>query len=63
MGWLIWSGLVLLYIVLLFTVCMVTFRKGHTVLGIIGIFFPILWLIGAAIPPTENSRYAMENPV
>jgi hypothetical protein len=39
-----------LYIVCLFTVCSQTFRKGHTLLGILGIFLPFLWLIGAVLP-------------
>jgi hypothetical protein len=63
MGWLLWSGLVVLYLVLLFTVCALTFRKGHTVLGVVGIFFPILWLVGAMLPPVAGSRYAAENPL
>ena len=43
-------GLGILYLVLLFTVAILTFRKGHWVLGLIGIVFPILWLIGAVLP-------------
>jgi hypothetical protein len=46
-----------LYIFCLFTVCMLTFQKGHTVLGIVGIFLPVLWLIGAILPAKEGSRY------
>jgi hypothetical protein len=61
MDWFFWSGLAIIYLVLLFTVCALTFRKGHTVLGIVGIFFPILWLIGAALPPTEDSGYLTPN--
>ena len=53
-------SLFVLYIVCLFTVCMLTFKKGHTVLGIVGIFFPILWLIGAIIPAKRGSRYDVE---
>ena len=44
----------ILYIALLFTVAVVTFRKGHWVMGLIGFFFPILWLIGAVIPPARG---------
>jgi len=44
----------ILYIALLFTVAVVTFRKGHWVMGLIGFFFPILWLIGAVIPPVRG---------
>ena len=37
-----------------------TFRKGHTLLGIVGIILPILWLIGAFMPAKEGSRYDIE---
>jgi len=55
MEWFLWSSLAVIYFVLVFTVCVLTFRKGHTVLGILGIFFPLLWFIGAALPPTERA--------
>lgn len=45
--------LVVIYIVAIFTVATLTFSKGHWILGILGIFFPFLWLIGAVLPPTE----------
>jgi hypothetical protein len=44
-------GFGLLYLVLLITLGVITLRKGHWVMFIIGLFFPILWLIGAVIPP------------
>jgi hypothetical protein len=56
----LWFGLVLIYLVLVFTVCVMTFRKGHTLLGVFGFFFPILWLIGAIMAPTPNSSYAAQ---
>ena len=49
-GWFFAIGLGVLYLVLLFTVAIMTFRKGHWVLGLIGFFIPILWLIGAVLP-------------
>jgi hypothetical protein len=49
-----------LYFFLLFTVCLLTFRKGHIVLGIVGIFVPFLWLIGAVLPPKHGSQYEAE---
>ena len=55
--WLAWILLVTFYITCLFTVCGLTFSKGHTVLGIVGIFFPFLWLIGAILPAKPGSRY------
>jgi hypothetical protein len=42
--------MVVLYLVLVFTIALLTFRKGHWVLGIVGFIFPILWLIGAILP-------------
>jgi hypothetical protein len=46
-------GLAVLYLVLLITLGVMTLRKGHWVMFIIGIFFPILWIIGAVIPPAR----------
>jgi hypothetical protein len=48
------GGLIVLYLVLVFTVALMTFRKGHWVLGIIGFFIPILWFIGAILPPVRH---------
>lgn len=48
-------GLSVLYLVLLFTVAVITFRKGHWVLGLIGFFIPVLWLVGAVLPARRGS--------
>jgi hypothetical protein len=45
-----WITLSIIYFVLLVTVAIMTFRKGHWVLGLIGFIFPILWIIGAILP-------------
>jgi hypothetical protein len=45
----------IIYLVLIFTVALMTFRKGHWILGIIGFIFPILWLIGAVLPSRRPS--------
>ena len=42
-----------IYAVLFFVFAVLSFRKGHWVLGLIGFVFPILWIIGAMLP----SRY------
>ena len=66
MIWFTWTFGVLffmLYIVCLFTVCTLTFRKGYVLLGIIGIFLPFLWLIGAILPAKRGSRYAIDEGV
>jgi hypothetical protein len=55
--WIFAVALFTIYIVCLFTVCALTFQKGRTWLGIIGIFFPILWLIGAFLPPKAGSQF------
>jgi ABC-type multidrug transport system permease subunit len=46
----------LLYLVLLITLGIIAIRKGHWVMFIIGIFFPLFWLIGALLPPTAAAR-------
>ena len=48
--WFLAIGLGVLYLVLLFTLAVMTFRKGHWVLGLIGFIFPVLWLVGAVLP-------------
>jgi hypothetical protein len=48
----------LLYVVLLITLGVMTLRKGHWVMFILGIFLPLFWLIGALIPPTAAHQPA-----
>ncbi len=57
-SWFLSIGLGVLYLVLLFTVAVITFRKGHWVLGLIGIFIPILWVLGAILPAKRRHRGA-----
>ena len=40
----------ILYFILLVTLGILSIRKGHWVMFIIGIFFPLFWLIGALLP-------------
>ena len=47
-GWGI--GLGILYLVLIFTLAVMSFRKGHWVLGLFGFIIPFLWIIGAILP-------------
>jgi len=56
MPYVIGGGLGILYIVLLVTLGILSLRKGHWVMFIIGIFFPLFWLIGAIIPPVAGRR-------
>ena len=57
LDWFFTTFFIILYIFLLFTVCLLTFRKGYILLGIIGIFIPFLWLIGAILPAKRGSQY------
>ena len=41
----------ILYLVLLVTLGILSIRKGHWVMFIVGIFIPLFWLIGALMPP------------
>jgi hypothetical protein len=45
-----WAITGVIYLVLICTLCILGFRKGHWVLGLIGFIFPILWLVGAILP-------------
>jgi hypothetical protein len=45
------GGLAILYVVLLVTLGILTLRKGHWVMFIVGLFLPLFWIIGALIPP------------
>jgi NhaP-type Na+/H+ or K+/H+ antiporter len=56
----LWVLLGVLYFALMVTLGVMTFRGGHYWLFGLGIFFPVLWMIGALIAPTEAaaSRHA-----
>jgi hypothetical protein len=54
MGWILLS---VIYLVLLVTLGIMTFRKGHWILGLIGFIFPVLWLIGAVLPDRHRRRH------
>jgi hypothetical protein len=43
----LWTAI---YIVLIITLGVLSLRKGHWMMFIIGIFLPIFWLIGAIMP-------------
>ena len=55
---LLWIALATLYLVLLWTLGITTFRKGHYVLFVGGIVFPLLWVVGAVIAPTPSAGAA-----
>ncbi len=39
-----------LYLVLMITLGIMSIRKGHWVMFLIGLFLPLFWLIGALLP-------------
>ena len=49
-------GMGVIYFVLIVTLGILTIRKGHWVLFLIGIIFPLLWIIGAILPPVGARR-------
>jgi hypothetical protein len=54
-----WWGIgfgAILYVVLLITLGVMTLRKGHWVLFIVGIFIPLFWLIGAVMRPAATQQ-------
>jgi hypothetical protein len=56
-----WFGIgfgIVLYVVVAFTLGLMTLRKGHWVMFLIGIFFPLFWIIGAVIPPSSKAQLA-----
>jgi hypothetical protein len=48
MGWIIFGGII--YLILVVTLGVMSIRKGHWVMFIIGFFLPFFWLIGALMP-------------
>lgn len=51
----LWIGFGVLYFILLVSLGIMSLRKGHWVMFIIGIVFPLFWLIGALMPPREEA--------
>lgn len=44
----------IIYFVLLITLGVISIRKGHWVMFILGIFLPLFWLIGALLPGRDR---------
>jgi hypothetical protein len=51
MGWFFGGVWAIIWILLFIFLGIRTLRRGHWVMFIIGIFFPLFWIIGALIPP------------
>jgi hypothetical protein len=54
----LWILLGVLYLTALILLGVATLRKGHTVLFVVGIIFPILWIFGAMMAPTPRAADA-----
>ena len=44
----------IIWFVLLVTLGVMSIRKGHWIMFLIGIFIPIFWIIGALMPPKQG---------
>ena len=55
MWWGIGIGGFFVYLLLLFTLGLGTLRNGHGWIFFFGIFFPLFWLIGFLMQPTQPS--------
>ena len=49
----VWVGFGALYVVLMITLGILSIRKGHWVMFILGIIIPLFWIIGAIMPPRQ----------
>ena len=58
MSTLLWILFATLYLVCLIWLGVASLRKGHWLLFVIGIFFPLLWIVGAVMPPTARAAGA-----
>ena len=54
----LWFLFAFIYFVALVSIGMATLRKGHYVLFLVGIVFPILWIVGALMGPTPRAMAA-----
>ena len=57
MWWGIGIGGFILYVLLLFFLGFRTLRNGHGWMFFFGIFFPLLWIIGAFMRPASPQAY------
>ncbi|HTE61846.1 MAG TPA: hypothetical protein VK631_15945 [Solirubrobacteraceae bacterium] len=51
----LWILFAAIYLAALISLGVMTLRRGHTVLFVVGIIFPLLWIIGALMPPTPRA--------
>jgi hypothetical protein len=51
----LWILCGVVYLAALVSLGVATLRRGHTALFIFGIFFPLLWILGAFMGPTPRA--------
>jgi hypothetical protein len=51
----LWILFAAIYLAALISLGLMTLRNGHVVLFVIGIFFPLLWIVGALMAPTPRA--------
>jgi hypothetical protein len=51
----VYWGFGIIYVVLMITLGILCIRKGHWVMFVVGLFFPLFWLIGAIMPPVQKT--------
>jgi hypothetical protein len=54
----LWILLAALYLTLFVLLGLATLRKGHYFLFFVGLIFPILWVVGALLGPTQRAQAA-----
>ena len=54
----LWIVLGALYLAAVITLGVATLRKGHYMLFVFGIVFPLLWIVGALMAPTPRAAAA-----
>jgi hypothetical protein len=54
----VWILCALAYLAALVWLGFRTLNNGHTVLFILGLFMPLLWILGVLLPPTHDASAA-----
>lgn len=56
MSTLAWVLVAVLYLVLLVSLGLTTLRNGRYLLFVVGIFLPVLWIVGGVMGPTHQVK-------
>ena len=54
----VWILLATAYLAILVFAGIGTLNKGHWIIFLFGFFMPLLWIIGAFLPPTKDEQTA-----